>query len=239
MPALAAVAFDIIGTTFALDAMRPALDRLGLPPRALEFIYTATLRDSFALACTSRYVPFKAVMAGALDEALAIEGLTPPTQARAAALEGLAALEAYPDAGASFRALRDAGLRVVALSNGSEAATRKLLERNALAALCTDVLSVEDVKLSKPRPEVYLYAARSLGLEPAALALVATHPWDVHGAMAAGLRGGYVARGRPWPDCFAAPDVTGETLAEVARALIEGGSAPRARLGTRSGHDTM
>ena len=105
------------------------------------------------------------------------------------------------------------------MSNGSAKTTKGLLAAAGLDGLVEQVLSVEDVKLSKPRPEVYLYAAQASGVAPANLALVATHPWDVHGAKVADLLGGYVARGRPFPATLRAPDVTGETLLDVARQL--------------------
>ncbi len=82
------------------------------------------------------------------------------------------------------------------------------------------MLSVDDVQRSKPRREVYLHAARSAGVEPSALAMVATHPWDLHGAKAAGLITAFVARGQPYPSVMHPPDVRGETLRDVARALV-------------------
>ena len=83
------------------------------------------------------------------------------------------------------------------------------------------VISGEDVKYSKPRKEVYLYAARSADVEAHQLALIATHAWDVHGAKAAGLVAGFVARGQQFPAVMNAPDVVGENLSDVARQLTE------------------
>ncbi len=52
------------------------------------------------------------------------------------------------------------------------------------------------------------------------MALVATHPWDIHGARSAGWLGAYVERGVPFPShVMHPPDVTGETLAETAARL--------------------
>jgi len=67
----------------------------------------------------------------------------------------------------------------------------------------------------------YLYAAEMLGVSPDRMALVAAHDWDCHGAKRAGLTTGWVSRksggfGAP----FAAPDVVGEDLTEVAAKLL-------------------
>ena len=69
---------------------------------------------------------------------------------------------------------------------------------------------------------VYLYAAEVMGVAPGAMALVAAHDWDCHGAKRAGLITGWVSRksgsfGAP----FAPPDVTGEDLTEVAAKLLD------------------
>ncbi len=216
------VAFDIIGTVFTMEPMRPALVGLGLPPLALDLLYTAALRDTFALAATGTFAPFPSVLAGCLDELLAMQGLTASADRKQAALAMMASLPSHDDAGAAFRMLADAGMKVVALSNGSAKTTKGLLDAAGLDGLVQEVLSVEDVGLSKPRPEVYRYAARTAGVDPAEVALVATHPWDVHGAKVAGLVAGYVKRGRPFPPALKGPDVSGETLLDVAEGLLRG-----------------
>jgi 2-haloacid dehalogenase len=57
--------------------------------------------------------------------------------------------------------------------------------------------------------------------------MVAAHDWDVHGAMAAGLLGAYVARPRtPYHPAFRLPTVRGADLLETVDAILE------ARVGT-------
>jgi 2-haloacid dehalogenase len=53
--------------------------------------------------------------------------------------------------------------------------------------------------------------------------LIAAHPWDVDGARRAGLQAGWLNRsGRDYPGFFEAPDVSGETLGDLAEALLSG-----------------
>ncbi len=73
--------------------------------------------------------------------------------------------------------------------------------------------------MATPRCEVYLQVASRAGIDPGRLVLVGAHPWDIHGAKAAGLMAGFVARGQPFPPIMMAPDVQGDTLAEVAGML--------------------
>ncbi|MGQ0685488.1 HAD hydrolase-like protein [Bradyrhizobium sp.] len=106
---------------------------------------------------------------------------------------------------------------IIAISNGAAAVTKALLERANLMPFVDHIVSVDEVKVSKPRKDVYLHAARIATVDARELALVATHAWDVHGARAAGLMAGFVARGQRFPKTMNAPDVIGESLNEVAR----------------------
>ncbi|MCJ2082237.1 haloacid dehalogenase type II [Methylobacterium sp. J-090] len=214
------VAFDIIGTVFSMEPMRPALVALGLPPLALDFLYTAGLRDTFALAATNTFAPFQSVLSGCLDEALAMHGLDVSPERKRAVLEMMKTLPPHADAKAAFQVLADAGIRIFALSNGAASTTRGLLAAAGMDGLVEQVLSVEDVKLSKPRAEVYLYAVQAARVAPGEMALIATHPWDLHGAKAAGLMAGYVARGLPYARALRAPDLTGKTLLDVASEVV-------------------
>jgi 2-haloacid dehalogenase len=117
--------------------------------------------------------------------------------------------------------LRAAGLRVLVVTNGSAPLAHRLLEAAGLDRLAERVVSVDEVRRSKPAPEVYRHAAALMGLAAPEMALVATHPWDIHGARAAGWQGAYVACGVPFPAAVLhPPQVEGETLGEVARRLI-------------------
>jgi 2-haloacid dehalogenase len=213
------VAFDIIETTFSLELVRGRLVGLGLPASALELWFATGLRDAFALGCSGGFAPFKSVLEGALDGVLFLHGLDACAEAKQHVLAGMRELSPQPDAREAFETLKDAGIRIIALSNGAAASTQALLEGAGLDGFVERIVSVDDVRRSKPRPEVYLHAAGEAGVAPGEVALVATHAWDVHGAKSAGLMGAFVARGQPYPAVMTPPDVTGETLGDVARAL--------------------
>lgn len=58
----------------------------------------------------------------------------------------------------------------------------------------------------KPAREAYAYAARTCRTEPAGMALVAVHPWDIDGAARAGLATAWINRtGVPYPGCCRTP----------------------------------
>ena len=215
----AAVAFDVIETLFPLDPLRGGLAALGLQPDALQGWFAAGLRDAFALAATGGFSPLRAILDAGLDDLLARAGLPAPRAGRDAVLDAMATLPAHADAAEAMDLLAAGSVRIVALSNGAAATTEAMLRGAGLRERVEAVVSVDEVRLAKPRREVYLHAAARIGVEPGRVMLVAAHPWDVHGAKSAGLAAGFVARGRPFPSTMTAPDLRGDTLAELARTI--------------------
>jgi 2-haloacid dehalogenase len=214
----AVVAFDVIDTLMTLEPLRALLTGIGQPAGLLEAWYTRTLRDGMALSATGDYVPFAEVAEAAL------RGLTHYTISDsqvASVMAGFDELPAFPDAVPALSRLNEAGVRVACLTNGSAFLASSFVNRTGLGALVDRVISAAEVYRWKPAGVVYLYAASVLDVPTDRLALVAAHDWDCHGAKRAGLTTGWVSRksggfGAP----FAAPDVAGEDLTEVAARLL-------------------
>ena len=214
-----AAAFDVIGTTFSLESVRTALTQAGFPNHVLETWFARTLRDGFALAATDTFAPFRVLFESNLEELARSHSVSIKSEQKEQILGQFGALSAHSDARHAFQTLNDAGIRVFALSNGALATSRKLLENARLDTFVERVISVEDIRVFKPRREIYLHAAQVAGIAPAEMMLIATHAWDVHGAKRAGLMAAFVARGQQFPGTMETPNVIGDTLLEVARAI--------------------
>ncbi len=213
--------FDVIETIFSLEPLRPRLAALGLAPGELDLFFTRVLRDAFALDAAGRFVPFREVASGALRVLAAQRGLAPRADALEAALDGFLTLDPHPDVRPALERLRAGGVAVATLSNGGADATRALLDRCGLLPLVGRVMGVDEIRRYKPGPAIYLHAARTLGLEPGRLAMVAVHAWDLQGAREAGLRTGWASRlERLWHPAMAAPDVSAPDLVSVADGLL-------------------
>ena len=138
-----------------------------------------------------------------LDDVLATRGMDLPTDERSRLVGAWHRLDPWPDVRPGLEALRSE--RVVAsLSNGHVALLVDLARHGDLRFDC--VISAELAHVYKPDPEVYLTAARLLGVEPAELMLVASHPWDLKGARNAGLRTALVERPLEHPGADARED---------------------------------
>lgn len=214
------VAFDVIETVFSLESMRPRLQAAGVPGHLLETWFAQLLRDAFALDASGVYKPFREVAGATLEGVLARQSVDAGTDQIDRIIGGFTELDAHADAAPAMQLLRDAGIRIVTLTNGNAKVTERLLERSGLRDFVERIVSVDEVKRWKPRREVYLHCAGTLGIAPHRLALIAAHGWDIHGARRAGLITGYVGRNAaPFPSMMDPPHVIGATLVEVAEKL--------------------
>jgi 2-haloacid dehalogenase len=131
-------------------------------------------------------------------------------------------LRPYPDVAPALAELREAGWRLVALTNSPAAAATAQLGSAGLLEQLENVLSVEAVGRFKPARETYRYATEAAGAAPADTWMVACHDWDLAGASAAGLRTAYVSRpGMAFAAVYPPPTVRAADLRELARLMRE------------------
>jgi 2-haloacid dehalogenase len=212
------IAFDVVETLFSLEPLRDRIIDTGQPGHVLELWFARLLRDAFALCASGGFRPFADIAASALASAT---GHALPDDRVHEIVAGFAELDPHPDVEPAMRRAVDAGIDVIALTNGSAGTTRTLLERAGVQNYVRHVVSVSDIQRWKPAPEIYRHAAKTCQVELEQIALVAVHGWDTHGAHEAGLVTGWVSRleGR-YASIFAPPDVMGDDLVEVVDALV-------------------
>jgi 2-haloacid dehalogenase len=187
--------FDAYGTLFDVNAaIRRHREAAGGDVDRLSEIWRAKqLEYSWTLTLAGRYVDFWSLTERALDYALE---LLPSVdrRLRSQLLEAYHALEPYPDARTTLEALKRRGDRTAILSNGSERMLQAAVEAAGLSPLLDAVLSVESVRVYKPRPEVYEFARRTLRVAPAEVTFVSSNRWDVMGAASFGFRAMWINR---------------------------------------------
>ncbi len=208
------VAFDVIETLFSLAPVADELARLDV---GLDLFFTRVLRDGFALAASGTYRPFGEVASAAL----AALAPSTSTEARDGVLAAFRRLPAHPDAAPALRALVEADVTVVALTNGSADTTTELLEQAGLDRYIARVVGVEEAGAWKPTPTPYRHLVELLHREPGEVGFVAVHGWDIHGASRAGLVTGWCSRlEHRYPPICDPPDVSADDLRGVATGLL-------------------
>lgn len=216
-----AVVFDVNETLFPLTPIRSRMAGVGIDPERLEAWFRAILVDGIAAAAAGRFVAFPDLARHHLRAELRRAGVPAQDEAIASVFAGFGETVPHEDVRPAFEHLRNAGRTIVTLTNGTAEVTRDFLYRAELAGLVDHVWDVEAAGCWKPAPAPYRWAVDQLGLPPDRVAMVAVHPWDVQGAMAAGLVGGFVDRpgGAGYPPDLPPPDHRGTTLLELAEQL--------------------
>jgi 2-haloacid dehalogenase len=128
------------------------------------------------------YAPFSTVTREALAYACEALGL----RASAVQVEGLMGeylkLALYPEVSKTLQALK---ARKAILSNGSPDMLQPLVEHSGLRLEA--VISVDELKIFKPAPQVYELVVKKLELEKRRIAFVSSNCWDALGAKSYGF----------------------------------------------------
>jgi 2-haloacid dehalogenase len=137
-------------------------------------------------------------------------------------MEGYKVLPAYSDVEEALPRLKQSGIRMFAFSNGRAEDVRGLLANAGIEGHFEGVVSVDDIRSFKPNPAVYAHFLRQAGASGSDSWLVSGNPFDVIGALSAGLRGVWVKRSAgavfdPWE---IQPTVTISDLGELLDALV-------------------
>lgn len=129
-------------------------------------------------------------------------------------------LRAFPGAADRAREFRAAGLKLAVASSADLIKIVANLDRIGLPVSWWDaVVSAEDAEHKKPAPDLFLAAARRLGLPPAACTVIEDAVNGIQAALSAGMRCVAVAQTFP-PAALAAatlvrPSLQATTLADV------------------------
>jgi len=216
------IVFDVNETLSDMAPLAGRFADVGAPQLLAQVWFASLLRDGFALAVTGGKEGFGRLAEGALRAVLAGARLNRPADDAAAhVLAGFADLVVHPDVPDGVRILRQHGLRLVTLTNGSADVVGRLLAKAGIRGEFEQLLSVDDADAWKPAPAAYAHAARACSVGIEEMLLVAVHPWDIHGAHRAGMRTGWITRQQtPYPDYFSAPDLQAPGLGALARQIV-------------------
>lgn len=190
-----ACVFDAYGTLLDLNSATAA-EAAALGPRAAELSALwrrKQLEYTWLRSLMRRHADFRQVTSDALEHSLEALGIRDAgLHARlVAAYERLAP---YPEVPAMLASLKRHGMTTAILSNGSPDMLAAGVASAGIAGSLDHVLSVEEVGVFKPAPEVYRLATSRLGLAAGEVAFFSSNCWDVHGAASFGFRVAWVNR---------------------------------------------
>jgi len=189
MEGIRACVFDAYGTLFDVNSAAAAEKAaLGEKWHSLaETWRTKQLQYTWLRALMCRYTDFQQVTADALDFAMAAAKLTDPAL-RKRLMDLYLRLDAYPEVKGTLSKLRQRGLRLAILSNGTPGMLEAAAQNAGIAELFEAVLSVDEIQTFKPDPAVYQLAADHLQLAPREICFLSSNSWDAYAAKSFGFR---------------------------------------------------
>lgn len=198
--------FDAYGTLFNVhaaigrfrSAAGPEADRMS------EVWRTKQLEYSWTLTLAGRYVDFWTLTERALDYSLS-RFPSVDKALRPQLLEAYYKLDAFPDARAALRALKAAGHKTGILSNGAPNMLKGAVDAAGIGADLDAVLSVDALKMFKPRPQVYGLVTDHFTCKPGDVTFVSSNRWDVMASVSVGFHGLWINRGKMPDEYFDFP----------------------------------
>lgn len=192
-----AYVFDAYGTLFDVHAAI-ARHRAAAGPDAERFSdiwRTKQLEYSWTMTLAGQYADFWTLTERALDYAFDRVGSV-NRALRPQLLDAYRRLDAFPDARDTLAALKAQGVRLAILSNGSPSMLAAAVDASGIGGLLDAVISVDAVRLYKPRPEVYALVTSRFGIAAESIVFVSSNRWDVMGAASFGFRPVWINRAR-------------------------------------------
>lgn len=215
------ILFDINETVIDLGSLRPKFEAVFGDASVTATWFAMLLHSSTVCALTGVRTGFAALAGTMLDTLAARRGIAITEQQRGEILSGFASLKAHDDIVPALKRLRDAGYRTVAFSNSSLNLVTSQITNAGLAEYYDEIVSVEETGSFKPDPKVFQFVGEKVGRPLAELRLTATHDWDTHGAVSAGMMAAYIDRtGAPYHPLYRRPDVFAPTMGGVVDGIL-------------------
>ena len=211
---LDALVFDAYGTLFDVHSVMRRCEAF-FPGRhaAMSQLWRAKqLEYTWLRSLMRRYAPFSTVTREALAHACEALGLELTVERMEALMAEYNMLSTFSDVPGFFSRMK--GVKKAILSNGSPDMLEPLVAHSGLEL--DAVLSVDEVKVFKPAPQVYELAPRRLGVAKERIGFVSSNCWDALGAKSFGFTVFWINRSRaPLERLGFEPDRVVERLDEI------------------------
>lgn len=190
------LAFDVYGTLIDTAGVTTALEDLA-GKRAADFARQwreKQLEYSFRRALMDRYADFSICIAQAFEYTCRRFSVSADAVQRDRLLALYRRLPAFADVAPGLAALGRLPLHLFAFSNGRRDDVQSLLEHAGISGHFEGVVSLLDIRTFKPHPAAYAYFLEAARVGGAEAWLVSSNPFDVIGALSAGMRAAWVRR---------------------------------------------
>ena len=213
-----ALVFDAYGTLYDVHSVVRRCESCfpGKGTQLSQLWRSRQLEYTWQRSLMQRYVPFSQVTREALAYACAALGLELSVERMEALLSEYLRLEPFPEVPAALERMK---MKRAILSNGSPDLLDPLVRSSGLRF--DAVLSVDELKIFKPAPQVYELAVRRLNLPKERIGFVSSNCWDALGAKSYGFKVYWINRGgAPIDRLGFMPDAQLKSLADLPDEVL-------------------
>lgn len=217
------IVFDVNETLLDITKLEPVFERVFGDAAVLREWFAQLIFNSQTMTLSGLYTPFGALAVGTLRMVVTTRGVEVDDGDIRELKERMGAMPAHPDVVPALLRLRDAGFRLVTLTNSASATSPTPLDYAGLSQFFEHSFSVGAARKFKPAPETYRHVAQAMQVGVSDLCLVACHLWDTLGAQAAGCSGALVTRPHNalLPAAYIPPpDITAANMIDLADQII-------------------
>jgi 2-haloacid dehalogenase len=194
VPAPSICVFDVNETLLDIEYMAPLFARLFGDRKVVREWFNQLVLYSNVTSLSRHYSTFFALGEGVLKMLGSIYKV-PVSEADVDELKtGMLTMPAHPDVPAGLKQLKDAGFRLVTLTNSPPDPQQNPLKHAGIDGWFEKSFSVDRVRRFKPAPQAYHMVTEELAVPLAEICLVAAHVWDTIGAQSVGWSAALVTR---------------------------------------------
>lgn len=187
--------FDVNETLIDFESMAPLFERIFGARTVLREWLGHLFMYSMTVTLSGLYKDFFSLGQGLLQMVGAIHGVSVKPSDVDELRTGMMIMPAHPDVVEGLRRLKEAGFRMVTLTNSPPNPNGKNpLGHAGLADFFERQFSIETARAYKPAPLAYHLVAQELDVRPSSCCMVAAHVWDTIGAQSAGFSGALITR---------------------------------------------
>ena len=215
--------FDVNETLIDIDSIATLFGEMFGDPKVLREWFGQLVMYSMTATLSECYVDFFTLGQGVLRMLADIHRININEDDVRALKTAMLTMPPHPDTATGLTRLRDAGFRLVTLTNSPpDPESPTPLETAGLAPLFERMLSVDPCRAFKPSPVVYRYVCQELAIAPTECMMVAAHVWDLLGAQNVGFSTALITRwgNPPLPVAdLPQPDLVVDDLHQLAERL--------------------
>ena len=196
MKNIKAIIFDAYGTLFDVNsAAEKCKNKIGekWEPFA-NYWRTTQLEYTWLRSLMGRHQDFWKVTEQSLDKSMEIFKID--TTMKDKLLDLYKVLATFPEVEETLKKLKEKKYKLIILSNGTPSLLKELVSSNNLESIFDDVLSIEEVKIYKPHPNVYNIPIKKYQIEKNQFAYLSSNTWDVSAAGNFGFNAVWVNRNK-------------------------------------------